>query len=268
MNSGLEDAENLAWKLGFVLAGQSDPALLDTYEIERISAADHHLQVTGETMRFMTPADAEGKARRDAVLEAAAADPTQADRIDSGTLYEPHPYTTSPLTLDLEADGSPRSARPDDRTRAGVPAPDGLCQVSGSSARTTLRKTLGGGISLLVVPAEGDAGNDLARRLAEIPRPAGVRRQLLTRPGTTTGNPRGIDVISDSTGALISAYSGPRDQLYVVRPDCYLAVRIELATPEALAGAVERALDTFAVTRETCPSTRRTALPPTTRGDR
>jgi 3-(3-hydroxy-phenyl)propionate hydroxylase len=247
MNSGLEDAENLAWKLGFVLAGQADPVLLDTYEIERISAADHHIRVTGETMRFMTPADAEGRARRDAVLEAAAADPTQTDRIDSGKLYEPHPYASSPLTLDL----------------------DGLCQVSGSSERTTLRKTFGGGVSLLVVPAEGGAGHDLTKRLAEVAAPIGVRRHLLTRPDMTTGNPPGIDVISDSTGALVCAYSGPHDQLYLVRPDCYLAVRIELAAPDALANAVERALDTFAlthITHQTCSSTPRTALPPTPRG--
>lgn len=270
MNSGLEDAENLAWKLGFVLTGQADPALLDTYEIERISAADHHIQVTGDTMRFMTPADAEGKAHRDAVLEAAAADPTQTDRIDSGKLYEPYPYTRSPLTLDLEADGNRRSARPEDPARAGIPALDGLCQVSGSSARTTLRKTLGGVVSLLVVPAEGRVGHDLARRLAEVPTPAGVRRQLLTGPATTTRNPPGIDVISDLTGALVGAYAGPRDQLYLVRPDCYLAVRIELAAPDALASAVERALDICALTRTTrqaCSSAPRTALPPTRRGD-
>jgi 3-(3-hydroxy-phenyl)propionate hydroxylase len=267
MNSGLEDAENLAWKLGFVLTGRADPALLDTYEIERISAADHHIQVTGETMRFMTPADAEGKARRDAVLEAAASDPTQTDRIDSGKLYEPHPYTTSPLTLDLDADGNPRSARPDDPTRAGVPAPDGFCHVSGSSGRTTLRNTLGGGVSLLVVSAEGGRCHDLARRLADVPTPTGVRRHMLTRSDTTTRNPPGIDVISDSTGALVSAFSGPRDRLCLVRPDCYLAVRIELAAPHALAGAVERALDALALThttRQACSSNPRTALPPTT----
>jgi 2-polyprenyl-6-methoxyphenol hydroxylase-like FAD-dependent oxidoreductase len=243
MNSGLEDAENLAWKLGFVLTGQVDPALLDTYELERITAADHHIQVTGETMRFMTPADAEGKARRDAVLAAAAADPTQVGRIDSGKLYEPHPYTSSPLTLDLDADGSPRCARPEDPARAGVPAPDGFCEVSGSPGRTTLRKALGGRAGLLVVPADGGAGHDLARRLAEIPIPTGVRRHLLTRPGAPAQTPRGIDVISDSTGTLVEAYTGPRDQLYLVRPDCYLAVRIELAAPETLAAAAERALD-------------------------
>lgn len=135
---------------------------------------------------------------------------------------------TSPLTLDLEADG--------------------LCQVSGSAGRTTLRKTLGGGVSLLAVPADGGAGHDLARRLAEVPTPTGVRRHLLTRADTMTRNPRGIDVISDSTGALVSAHSGPRDQLYLVRPDCHLAVRIELADPDALAGAVERALGIFAPT--------------------
>ena len=84
--------------------------------------------------------------------------------------------------------------------------------------------------------------------LAEVPTPTGVRRHLLTRADTMTRNPRGIDVISDSTGALVSAYSGPRDQLYLVRPDCHLAVRIELADPDALAGAVERALGILAPT--------------------
>lgn len=249
MNSGMEDAENLAWKLGFVLTGRADPAVLDTYEIERITAADHHLQVTGATMRFMTPADAVGKARRDAVLEAATADPSRTDltdRIDSGKLYEPHPYTTSPLTLDLEADGSSRAALPGDLTRAGMPAPDGLCRVSGSARRTTLRKTFGGVVSLLVVPADGGTGRELARQLAAVPVPTGVRRHLLARSDPTTGNPPGIDVISDLAEAIVSAYCGDRDRLFLVRPDCYLAVRIELAAPDALAGAVERALDVVA----------------------
>jgi 2-polyprenyl-6-methoxyphenol hydroxylase-like FAD-dependent oxidoreductase len=241
MNSGLEDAENLAWKLGLVLTGRADPALLDTYEIERVGAADHHLRVTGDTMAFMTPADAEGKAHRDAVLEAAATDRTQAHRIDSGKLYEPYPYLASPLTLDLGADGNPRPVGPEDPARAGMPAPDGRCRLGGAPGPTTLRKILGGAVGLLAVPAEGGTGLDLARRLAAVPTP-GVRRYVLVRRDMTMANPPGIDVISDSGGALVAAYAGPRDLLYLVRPDCYLAVRIELMALDELAAAVERAL--------------------------
>ncbi|MFJ5226526.1 FAD-dependent monooxygenase [Streptomyces sp. NPDC088400] len=35
MNTGIQDAHNLAWKLGLVLRGYADPSLLDTYEVER-----------------------------------------------------------------------------------------------------------------------------------------------------------------------------------------------------------------------------------------
>jgi hypothetical protein len=91
------------------------------------------------------------------------------------------------------------------------------------------------------VPAEGGTGLDLARRLAAVPTP-GVRRYVLVRRDMTMANPPGIDVISDSGGALVAAYAGPRDLLYLVRPDCYLAVRIELMALDELAAAVERAL--------------------------
>ncbi|MGH3586008.1 MAG: FAD-dependent monooxygenase [Pseudonocardia sp.] len=246
MNSGLEDAENLAWKLGFVLTGRADPALLDTYEPERVTAADHHIRVTGDTMKFMTPGDAAGKARRDAVLAAAAADPAQADRIDSGRLYEPHPYTDSPLSLDVDAAGHERSAPPDDPVRAGVPAPDGRCQSSGSTGPTTLRKILGGGFGLLAVPAESATAPDLARRLAQVPAATGVRRHVLDTVGQEP--PAGVDVITDPTGGLVEAYAGPQDRLFLVRPDCYLAARIDLAGPEALEDAVARALTVITAT--------------------
>src|ERR1700709_2747391 len=38
-NSGLEDAENLAWKLDYVLRQRSPPTLLDSYHVERSAAA-------------------------------------------------------------------------------------------------------------------------------------------------------------------------------------------------------------------------------------
>jgi hypothetical protein len=114
-------------------------------------------------------------------------------------------------------------------------------RLCGGTGPTTLRTILGGAVSLLAVPAEGGAGHALARRLAAVPTP-GVARYVLARRDMTIANPPGIDVISDSGGALVGAYAGPRDQLYLVRPDCYVAVRIELIALDELAAAVERAL--------------------------
>jgi 2-polyprenyl-6-methoxyphenol hydroxylase-like FAD-dependent oxidoreductase len=39
MNSGIQDAYNLGWKLGLVLAGKATPDLLDTYDEERLPIA-------------------------------------------------------------------------------------------------------------------------------------------------------------------------------------------------------------------------------------
>lgn len=49
MNSGVQDAENLAWKLWLVWSGLAPDALLDTYDLERRAAADHNLIVTDAT---------------------------------------------------------------------------------------------------------------------------------------------------------------------------------------------------------------------------
>ena len=56
MNSGIQDADNLAWKLAYVLNGHSDDSLLDTYHDERHAAARENLGVTEATIRFMVPA--------------------------------------------------------------------------------------------------------------------------------------------------------------------------------------------------------------------
>jgi len=46
MNTGLQDAYNLAWKLALVISGKADAALLDTYEAERIPVAHRLLRTT------------------------------------------------------------------------------------------------------------------------------------------------------------------------------------------------------------------------------
>ena len=65
LNSGVADAENAAWKLAFVLHGWAPDALLDSYDVERLAAAQENLEVTSSTMRFLVPQDeAEWEARR------------------------------------------------------------------------------------------------------------------------------------------------------------------------------------------------------------
>jgi 2-polyprenyl-6-methoxyphenol hydroxylase-like FAD-dependent oxidoreductase len=75
MNSGLQDAFNLGWKLALVCHGDADPALLDSYEAERRPVAER-ITASGDAVEgAQTLADAAQRLARDATLRATFADP-------------------------------------------------------------------------------------------------------------------------------------------------------------------------------------------------
>src|SRR5256712_383815 len=53
MNTGLQDAYNLAWKLALVADGRADPALLDSYEAERVPVAERLLKTTDQAFSLI-----------------------------------------------------------------------------------------------------------------------------------------------------------------------------------------------------------------------
>ena len=70
-NSGLEDAENLAWKLDRVLRGTSPEALLESYHTERSAAADENIRESTRSTDFMAPNSHQEARLRKAVLSLA-----------------------------------------------------------------------------------------------------------------------------------------------------------------------------------------------------
>jgi 2-polyprenyl-6-methoxyphenol hydroxylase-like FAD-dependent oxidoreductase len=86
MNSGVEDAGNLAPKLASVLAGAAPDSLLDSYERERMAVARENLRVTGATMRFMAPPTALHRAWRNAILRGSLHVPRLRRFVNSGKL--------------------------------------------------------------------------------------------------------------------------------------------------------------------------------------
>jgi len=97
LNSGVADAENLAWKLASVLQGASPDTLLDTYDTERRPAALDNLAATAATMRFMAPHGRLRRARRDLVLQLAPRLAWFRRRVDSGSLAQPATYAASSI---------------------------------------------------------------------------------------------------------------------------------------------------------------------------
>ncbi len=71
-NSGIDDADNLAWKLGLTIKGLASNALLDSYSTERVAAAHENLRHGMKSTEFMAPPSFAFDLMRDAVLGLAA----------------------------------------------------------------------------------------------------------------------------------------------------------------------------------------------------
>jgi 2-polyprenyl-6-methoxyphenol hydroxylase-like FAD-dependent oxidoreductase len=224
LNSGTQDAENLAWKLAFVRKGWAPPSLLDSYEAERRAAALENLRVTSATMDFLVPQTDEARHVRVTTLDRALGDPSAKARIDSGKLAEPYWYTESPLTTPGPSlagfPTEPGAARP---PVPGVICPDGPCVTDGSATR--LRRLFGRSFVLLTARS---AAAEAASKAAAAATGAPV-------------NAYALEVI-DPRGLLAKALDATGDSVHVVRPDGHLAAVLPEFDPASLAAALDRAL--------------------------
>ena len=113
MNTGIQDAYNLGWKLGTVLHGQAAEGLLETYAEERLPIAGELLSITSEALAAVLDAIR----LRGGGLDAAAVR-------DLSQLALAYPWSR----LSRQATDRPALPRPGDRPdrpRAGDRAPDG-----------------------------------------------------------------------------------------------------------------------------------------------
>jgi 3-(3-hydroxy-phenyl)propionate hydroxylase len=94
-NTGIADADNLAWKLAAVLKGRAAPALLDTYDEERHEAAQQNVMVTNRTARFLRPGTPVEKLFRDAALSLARQHLFARQFVNTGRMAVANPYTRS-----------------------------------------------------------------------------------------------------------------------------------------------------------------------------
>jgi 3-(3-hydroxy-phenyl)propionate hydroxylase len=123
-NSGVQDADNLGWKLAAVLKGEGADGLLDSYEFERLEAADDNIGHSTRATEFISPKSALSLRLRKAALDLAARTDFAKPLVNSGRLSTPTEHVDSPLsTPDAEswADG----------TAPGCPAPDAPLEAGG-----------------------------------------------------------------------------------------------------------------------------------------
>jgi 3-(3-hydroxy-phenyl)propionate hydroxylase len=116
-NSGMQDAENLAWKLDFVLKGRAPEALLDSYSTERVHGADENILNSSRATDFLTPKSKASKLFRNAVLDLARDFAFARTLVNSGRLSVPCVY-------DGFQGFGPDALRGPAATRPGAACPD------------------------------------------------------------------------------------------------------------------------------------------------
>ncbi len=116
-NSGLQDTDNLCWKLKLVIEGKAPQSLLDSYDDERIFGAQENILNSTRSTDFITPKSQISRIFRDAVLNLSQKAPFAQKLVNSGRLSVPCTYDNSPLN------GDDDPIMPD-RTRPGAPVVD------------------------------------------------------------------------------------------------------------------------------------------------
>ncbi|EJO29280.1 FAD-dependent monooxygenase [Achromobacter marplatensis] len=206
LNSGLDDAGNLAWKLAWVLKGLAPAKLLDSYSVERVHATRQNLAYGAKSTEFMAPPDFGFRLMREAALRLALADETVRSLINPRQ-SAPISYDTSPLNL---ADGAPQAGP---AAAPGQPALDALLQ-DGDAPRY-LSECFGRGFVALAVspPAPLSAELDaLAAATQSLPHPLQVVRV-------------GADGWHDAHGQVRQRYGAADGMVYLLRPDGYVLGR-------------------------------------------
>ncbi len=94
-NTGVADADNLAWKLAAVLRGQAPESLLDSYHDERHQAAVENVRVTNRTARFLRPPDGIERVFRNATISLARQHPFARSLVNTGRMAVANTYTQS-----------------------------------------------------------------------------------------------------------------------------------------------------------------------------
>lgn len=203
-NSGVQDADNLGWKLAAVLNGQAGDGLLASYDVERVLAAEENILNSTRATDFLTPKSAVSKLFRNAVLDLARDHAFARPLINSGRLSVPSVYDGSPLNSADALPGGPA------RTRPGAPCPDAPVDTG------FLLDHLNAGFTLLAL---GQKAPDVA--------------------GVTS-----ISLSADTLSApLKERYLGTATQaMYLIRPDQHVAARWDSASVDDVETALRTAL--------------------------
>jgi 3-(3-hydroxy-phenyl)propionate hydroxylase len=219
-NSGIQDADNLVWKLKLMLDGKAPIDLLHSYSTERVYAARENLLYTGSSVKFISPSSPGALALRNAVLELAQSYEFARPLINSGRLSTATVMADSPLnTADEDVF--------DTRLIPGAPCVDAPVQIDGNDGY--LLAQLGGQFDgLLYVADVAQLTPEMWASLRQLAQGAVAIRPLLITPHkeeSASPDADGLPIIVDTQGYVKQRYDMQDGTFYLCRPDQTICAR-------------------------------------------
>jgi 3-(3-hydroxy-phenyl)propionate hydroxylase len=224
-NGGIQDVDNLVWKLELVLEELAPPSLIDSYDAERIVAADENIKCSTRSTDFITPKSNVSRSFRDAVLLLAKRHPFARRLVNSGRLSLPAALLASPLNTP-DADDFAERMQPGS---PGIDAP-----VAGPAGEWLL-DYLGDGFTLLVFGAPPESA---LREIGALAKDSIPCRTVIVDVSSAQS---GLTRITDPSGALAQRYDARAGTAYLFRPDQHVCARWRAVDAERVRAAIARA---------------------------
>ena len=227
-NGGIQDVDNLGWKLELVLEDLAPEGLLDSFDAERTFAADENIRNSTRSTDFITPKSAASRDFRDAVLTLAKKHPFARRLVNSGRLSVPATLLDSALNT---PDAEPFAAR----MVPGSPAGD--APVTGDRGQWLLDYLDGGFTLLIFCDATSDALLRELRALTSDP----IGCSTVFVDAGAGGLPPGARRIADPSGLLAERYDARPGTAYLFRPDQHVCARWRRFDLAGVRAAIARA---------------------------
>jgi hypothetical protein len=217
MNTGIQDAYNLAWKMALVLQGKASPQLLDTYEAER--------RAVGADVVARTRAATEQLGRKDAPQQHRLADTQLLIHYRDSTLSK----NDSTETLqDLPIQAGDRAPDCDGLHREKVRAPFRLLDITRGPDHVLLVY-----LGQSITPEQAAQLEHLAQTLKTLPGP-NCRLTAIAAPGATLPTLIGVPVVTDTAGQFADIYKPTPATAYLIRPDGYIGYHARPITQQGV----------------------------------
>lgn len=230
MNTGIQDAFNLGWKLALAVQNEAAIGLLDTYEAERFPVAQSVLRGTDLGTRLILSSNQAARTFREWLLPLAAALPPARRQLLATVSELNVAYPKSPLSIaaDLPRDSLRFLERVPGGLDPGQRVPDGALRDPQTDETVTLFDLIARGWVMLLFPGRSGSStmlatqNEASRQVRDM---VGTAVQAFIVARSAPASDLEAPLLIDGDGEITRLFGASQGGVALVRPDGYLGYR-------------------------------------------